>query len=59
MRNYSVLVTILLLPIIMDAYNAFVRNFQEIKGLNLLPVRMKLEDNGLGLMNHQAKWHKH
>ena len=43
----------------MDAYNAFVRYFQEIKGLNLLPVRMELEENGLGLMNHQAKWHKH
>ena len=32
--------------------------FKEFKGLNLLPVKMELEENGLGLMNHQAKWHK-
>ena len=44
----------------LDAYNAFFyRNFQEFKVLNLLPVNTELEKNGLGLMNHQAKWHKH
>ena len=43
----------------LDAYNAIVKNFQEFKGLNLLPVKTELEENGLGLMNHQAKWHKH
>ena len=39
--------------------HAFIRNFQEFKGLNLLPVKTELEENGLGLMNHQAKWHKY
>ena len=43
----------------LDAYNAFVINFQEFKGLNLLPVKMELEENGLGLMNLQAKRHKY
>ena len=39
-------------------YNAFVSNFQEFKGYYSLPVRMELVEDGLGLMNHQAKWHK-
>ena len=42
----------------LDVYNAFVRNFQEFKGHYSLPVKMELEEDGLGLMNHQAKWHK-
>ena len=31
----------------LDANNAFVINFQEFKWLNLLPVKMELEENGL------------
>ena len=42
----------------LDAYKAFVRIFQEFKGLNSLPVKKKFEEDGLGLMNHQAKWYK-
>ena len=42
----------------LDVHNAFVRNFQDFKGHYSLPVKMELEEDGLGLMNHQAKWHK-
>ena len=42
----------------LEVYNAFVQNFQEFKSLNSLPVQMELEEDGLTLMNHKAKWHK-
>lgn len=42
----------------LDVYNAFVKNMEEFKKLDCLPVDIDLKEDGHALMENHAKWHK-